>query len=808
MALVLVLVTACGATRSPDTELVPATASATSSPTLEQPIATSPPVEPSALPPATETQPPSHTSSIPTTPSETATPVAADVTSPVDSRSHETGALGITVVYDNTTFDSRLTADWGFGAWLEYAGHVVLFDTGAKGDLLLDNMAKLDLNPLDVEIVVLSHEHGDHTGGLDALLDTGARPVVYAPASFPPALKKRIGEQTELVEVKAAAEILPGMHTTGQMGDLVEQALVVETKAGTVVITGCAHPGILRIVRKARRMVEGEIALVLGGFHLGQTRAKAVETIIAGFRVEGVRQAAPAHCTGERAIAMFAEAYGENYVDAGAGRVILVGTTEAMYALPTEAPLPGTTKYAPLFEKATCKPSFPPGYDVECGYLVVPEDRNQPHGPTVRLHVAVFRSGNPEAAPDPVVHLVGGPGGSLLDTASFYLQAGGGRILENRDYVLFNQRGTRYAEPSLECPGQAKFGLELAEQQIPWREREAREIEFLLACQKHLLAEGVNLGAYNSVENAADVADLLRVLGYDQANLYGISYGTKLALEVMRDHPRSIRSVILDSVYPLQVDINEEIASSADRAFTTLFEGCATNAECNAQYPNLEQVFYETVDELNAKPGTVKIKGGTLDAWLDGDILMDAVFGTLYRTDALRWLPLMIYEASRGNYEPLHTPLEVMADRGGISWGMYHSMQCREETAFEDHERALESSAGLPPQVVEHFASPFAFILCASWKSGQAASMEDEPVHSDLPTLVLAGQYDPVTPPSWAQKAAETLSNSFYFEFPGVGHGVMRSNSCGLEIGLRFLDDPTAEPDGSCLKELTGPDFQ
>jgi pimeloyl-ACP methyl ester carboxylesterase len=249
---------------------------------------------------------------------------------------------------------------------------------------------------------------------------------------------------------------------------------------------------------------------------------------------------------------------------------------------PPTATAPQRTSYEPVFEKARCKPSFPPGYDIECGYLVVPEDRSQPDTRTVHLHVAIFHSENPDPAPDPVIHLVGGPGVSLLDASRFYLQAGGDRILDSRDYILFNQRGTRYAGPSLECPGQLQFGLELAEQQLNWQEREAREIEFLLECQEFLLDEGTNLAAYNSVENAADVADLRRALGYDQVNLYGISYGTKLALEIMRDHPEGIRSVILDSVYPLQVDINQEIASSAHRAFTTLFEGCASDAGCNA----------------------------------------------------------------------------------------------------------------------------------------------------------------------------------------------------------------------------------
>ncbi len=328
LALVLLLSVACSPAQSPDSARLPFAPSATSSPTFVPPTLTPAPVGPSAVPPTTETQPATLTPGVTPMPSATATPAATFASTPEESGPHETGILGITVVYDNTAYDSRLTADWGFGLWLEYADHIVLFDTGAKGDLLLDNMAQMDLDPLDIDVVVLSHEHGDHTGGLDALLDSGVRPVVYAPASFPPGLKKRISERTELVEIKTAVEILPGLHTTGQLGDLVEQALVIETWDGTVVITGCAHPGILRIVRKARRMVEGKVALVMGGFHLGQSRTEEVEAIIAGFRVQGVRQAAPAHCTGERAIAMFAEAYGEDYVEAGVGRIIAVGGEE------------------------------------------------------------------------------------------------------------------------------------------------------------------------------------------------------------------------------------------------------------------------------------------------------------------------------------------------------------------------------------------------------------------------------------------------------------------------------------------------
>ena len=238
------------------------------------------------------------------------------------AQAREAGELRITIVYDNTTFDARLTPEWGFAAWIEYGGYTLLFDTGGDGSILLGNMALLGLDPLQIDVVVLSHNHGDHTGGLNALLDTGVRPVVYAPGAFPAAF------ETELVEVTTAAEILPGVHTTGQLGDIAEQSLVVETPEGMVLITGCAHPGIRYIMRKARSIVEGDITLVLGGFHLRGAGRGEIERIIAAFRMYGVERAAPAHCTGPTAMTMFAEAYGEDYVETGVGRTIVIGAEE------------------------------------------------------------------------------------------------------------------------------------------------------------------------------------------------------------------------------------------------------------------------------------------------------------------------------------------------------------------------------------------------------------------------------------------------------------------------------------------------
>jgi uncharacterized protein (DUF885 family)/metal-dependent hydrolase (beta-lactamase superfamily II) len=247
----------------------------------------------------------------------------------------------ITVVYDNTAAEPGLAAEWGFAAWIEYGDQVVLFDTGPDSTSLLSNLAQLDLDPIEIDAIVLSHAHGDHTGGLWSLLDTGIQPPVYAPASFEASMKRRVWADTELVEVLEPLEILPGLRSTGQMGTgIAEQGLVIETSEGIVVITGCAHPGIVRMVRQAATLVEGDLALVMGGFHLGQTGTYHVDGVIDSLRELGVRRVMPTHCTGAEAIANFAGKFGDDYVQGGAGQVAVVGSMPAPAAEPGSSPLP------------------------------------------------------------------------------------------------------------------------------------------------------------------------------------------------------------------------------------------------------------------------------------------------------------------------------------------------------------------------------------------------------------------------------------------------------------------------------------
>ncbi|HEX6305128.1 MAG TPA: alpha/beta fold hydrolase, partial [Anaerolineales bacterium] len=207
----------------------------------------------------------------------------------------------------------------------------------------------------------------------------------------------------------------------------------------------------------------------------------------------------------------------------------------------------------------------------------MPENRARPEGSLIQLHVAVFRSRSEEPENDPVVHLAGGPGSSSLGVAGYILGQGMDAILEQRDLILFDQRGTGYSQPRLDCPEREALTPTLLEGSLSQRAEQDAIVEALRECRERLTEEGVDLSAYNSAASAADVNDLRRALGYTKINLYGVSYGTRLGLTVMRDYPQAVRSAVLDSAYPPQVNLYTSLAPNAERAFNQLFAGCTAD---------------------------------------------------------------------------------------------------------------------------------------------------------------------------------------------------------------------------------------
>jgi 7,8-dihydropterin-6-yl-methyl-4-(beta-D-ribofuranosyl)aminobenzene 5'-phosphate synthase len=235
-------------------------------------------------------------------------------------------AMRITIVYDNNPYDPRLRSDWGFSCVINLGERTLLFDTGGDGVILLENMERLGIDPEKFSAVFLSHIHGDHVGGLPAFLRQNSKVTVYVPGSFPARLKEEVRYSgATLEEVRLAKEIFPGIFTTGELdGGIKEQSLVLRSSRGLVVITGCAHPGIVNVVRKAKEIGKDRIHLVLGGFHLGGADSSSIEEIIEIFLKLGVEKIAPCHCSGDRARKLFEKHFGSSFIPAGVGKEIII----------------------------------------------------------------------------------------------------------------------------------------------------------------------------------------------------------------------------------------------------------------------------------------------------------------------------------------------------------------------------------------------------------------------------------------------------------------------------------------------------
>jgi len=249
---------------------------------------------------------------------------------PLSAQTQSASPLRITVLFDNTVANARLQSAWGFAALIEHRGHTLLLDAGSDARVFGANLDSLHVDVRRIEAVAVSHAHSDHTGGLEAVPASAVRVPLYGLPSFPGAFRQRYADRFRVVDTERGQELSPGVFTTGEMVDpavrIPEQALVIPTDSGLVIITGCAHPGIVAIVQRAVEMHHAPAYLVLGGFHLVQHTDAQVDEIIAEFRRLGVRKVGATHCTGDRAIARFAAAWGADFVRLGAGRVLVVGS--------------------------------------------------------------------------------------------------------------------------------------------------------------------------------------------------------------------------------------------------------------------------------------------------------------------------------------------------------------------------------------------------------------------------------------------------------------------------------------------------
>lgn len=444
------------------------------------------------------------------------------------------------------------------------------------------------------------------------------------------------------------------------------------------------------------------------------------------------------------------------------------------------------------WEAHECWSPAPAGVEVTCGTVVVPERRDggeTPDDGVVTLAVAILHSGAATPAPDPVVFLAGGPGSPAIRSAFAMLPAFE-PVLAGRDVVVIDQRGAGDSTPSLRC----------------------EPTEDPAACRARLVADGVDLAAYTTRENAADVADVVGALGLGEVNLLGGSYGTRLGLAVLRDHPDLVRSAVLDSVAPVQVPTGPGVARSTASGLHVLAEGCRADATCRERHGDLEAALVAAVRALDASPGSVQVGGQT--ASVDGGQLVSLLVSAQYYTEAIPELPAVIDAAADGDLGPYARLAGAMAEgegdlAGALSAGMMWSVECAENVPFETPPEFADAVADLDPAVGEHVVegSLYASGICDVWDVPAVDPADREPVRSDVRTLLLAGEYDPVTPLAWAELAAETLTRAQVHEFPAAGHGVFRTSPCARSMIVAFLDDPTATVDAGCIAAVPPPDF-
>jgi pimeloyl-ACP methyl ester carboxylesterase len=483
---------------------------------------------------------------------------------------------------------------------------------------------------------------------------------------------------------------------------------------------------------------------------------------------------------------------------------------------PAEVVHPVWEAFEPSFTPYVC-PFHPqaPTYDPEefrCGYVLVPEDRTNPESRLIQLSVLRIKSTSENPDRHAVIRLTGGPGGPSLSAGrvSAYQAPAQQRFREAADLIFFDQRGIGFSEDHFcrAVPRNFQFGLNTAQGESEW-------IAAFDQCLQEAQTKGIALDAYSTWQNAYDVRDIRRALGYEQWTLFGVSYGTELGQAVLDVDPEGTRAAILDSVVPaapIETGGWGAVAYGFRSALTSLNADCQADPVCARDIGDMTNRFIETFEDYEENP--LILEGLDPGSYLDGRLVLDgtvaagAVFQALYINTLYPDFPSLLKALETRDAVAMSAYAEVLGRSIDHSYGngMELIANCR-GAAQVTEEQAAQQQAAEP--VLARFMGTLLWGEICSEVYEIKPDPAVRPLVTNIPVLVGVGTTDPIMPPTYGQAIMPGLSNGQYVEFPHTGHGVFVShfNGCGGDLWLAFLEDPNAPVDTSCVGDIAAPKF-
>lgn len=454
----------------------------------------------------------------------------------------------------------------------------------------------------------------------------------------------------------------------------------------------------------------------------------------------------------------------------------------------------------------------------DCGWLIVPEDWGNPNAQKLKLPVVIYRPLNPDPSLRPVIYLSGGPGYPALGHNGEAIgdwRRSANNIFPGRTLIVFDQRGTGLSTPKLAChEGDGPMvWYPVSKNPDDFGDIPSRVHAAYAACAARHLAAGRQLSAFNTVQSAADVDALRRALKLKAVVLFGISYGTRLALTVMKLYPKYIHAAILDSVWPPQAEHSSGNSKIFGPVLDRLFLACHQDESCAAAYPDLSDQFLLVLEQFAKEPVIVEItnltSSGPLYVRVDHRMFLRVLHHDMYQTWRLPELPLLISDVAQGEYTGLKFHIENVVDnyRGfpnSYDVGAQLAVNCNDNADVVN----LQSKAGdaeFYPYLEDFTALNREIYPCSIWPTKPGTGNRDV-VSSEIPTLLLAGGLDVATTVEQAEMAAETLGMSQLFVFPANAH-VQVDNKCAWKIIDEFLSVTRSRPNPECLTSLRQPPF-